>query len=1365
MTNLKSHHGSASGQVAGSFLLGLVQSFQNLNSLPQGGMSLGLNEIDPAQWYPYKLLLDTLHDIEKRLPSKHILFRAGINFLRIWYENGPGKTMIHSGLDWLHANNASGGYNSVVRGGNRDEIGWCFLLSLDETIGIAVYENVMPVSPDFIKGVFYGGCILFDDMEYVEVDAEAERYVPNPLFIRTLITVRFRLKPNLISQDLDAHIDALQPGSVVELNPKEVESLIWRFKGLRYRKALDEAYYNDINTILTDAIIESQRVSKELAQHRTHLEELVKNQTKDLEQQVIERQQAGDALRASEAQLLAILESTASGILAVDNYGQAQKVNRRFAELWRIPSALIASDDTWAMLSYVLEQVADPDAFQSNIQKLYGTTASETTTVLFKDGRVYERYSTPMIIDGSVNGRVWSYYDITDRIRSEEELKRYRDHLEELVQERTDQLERSNANLFLARDAAEAANQSKSAFLAHMSHELRTPMNIITGMCHLVQRTQLDSRQKRYLQHIETASGTLLELINDILDLSKIEAGKLRIESAPFALEDMIDSMVKIQGLRAEEKALEFNILIQPDVPRHLLGDALRLGQICSNLVSNAIKFTEHGEVVLRVSNMGQQDNTVNLRFEVSDTGVGMVPDFMARIFQPFEQEDDSTTRRFGGSGLGLSISKGLVEMMGGKIGVASETGKGSTFWFELTYPLIRSFQLVEHVPLPTKLKVLVVDDNTSTQEILQSMLESLDYQVDIVGSGEAAIAALLAAKTETGNHSYDLVLMDWRMPGLDGIETTRRIRTDNTLSKVPIIIMVTAYSGQELQDSAARIGMDGFLSKPVTTSNLYDAIQNALSQRPELMQRGFCTKVSDHSSLAGLNVLMVEDNAINREILAEMLTAVGVEYTEAEHGKMAWQHLQTFQFDVVLMDIEMPQMNGLELTRRIRTETRFSDLPIILMTAHGIADIQDSMFETGANDTLDKPIKPNDLFSVLKKWDRRASVPVYSSNFSGSRVLVVDDTTTNRFLLREMLEHAGIEVVEAEDGRAGIELAINERFDLVLMDIQMPVMDGLEATQRIRADARSGQLPIIAVTAHALADDREKSLAAGMNDHLTKPIDPRQLYRLLGKYLCKKDGKPVAQNMLEARVTLEDVPLPDNSVHLDVDWGLEHVMGNRLLLRKLLLRFLQEHTQSHEKLADALLRQDLNTLSQTAHSLAGVAGGIGARDLFEKARQLESLAERQDAKACGRLLVRVGEAHRAVIDILTQFQASMVPEPTAKPQTAIAQDSAAVAMAALAHRLDHGSSRALKYNVLLERGALGPDNQGHLQGTQRLIQAFDFDGALSQLRAFVGSQALEWPEHVAENKLRHAEDRFAAGDIDGGIRVLEDLLTKPENY
>ena len=657
-----------------------------------------------------------------------------------------------------------------------------------------------------------------------------------------------------------------------------------------------------------------------------------------------------------------------------------------------------------------------------------------------------------------------------------------------------------------------------------------------------------------------------------------------------------------------------------------------------------------------------------------------------------------------------------------------------------------------QYAPLPKKLKVLVVDDCESTQEVLQTMLQTSSYQVDVVSSGAAAIAALQAVSGGDDQPGYDLILMDWRMPGLDGVETTRRIRADERLGKAPIIVMVTAYGSDEVRHRAMQAGMEGFLVKPVTTSSLHEVIQLAFGQHTPLEKPAL---QSHASALAGLRVLMVDDSAISREMVGAMLAAVDVDYAEAENGEVALQQLDDFRYDLVLMDVEMPKMDGQEATRHIRAQSRFAELPIILMSAHDVADVKGAFLEAGANDGLTKPIEPAVLYQVLQAWDKRPTAMPGQPDFSGARVLIIDDVLANRALLRELLEDVGIEVSEAENGRQGVDRATSENFDAVLTDIQMPLLDGYEATKQMRADPRLRDLPVIAVTAHALADDREKCLAAGMNDYLSKPVDPEKLYRLLEHYLPKPTAGAPLQRLPKPPTAPDYTPLPQSNATLDVEWGLDHVMGKRALYQKLLLRFLEEHSEDHTRLSEALARHDLAALGNIAHALTGVAGGIGARALLDAARQLEVPAMQGDAPTCARMLAKAIEAHQAVFDVLTQYKATLVSQTVVHKPGAIAAETIAQLLSGLAYRLENGDSRIQNYIPLLESGALGAKAPPNLLKAIACIKVFDFDNALAALQAFAAQRAIVLLDCSTAGYLRQAEDCLVKGDIDGCIRIL----------
>jgi PAS domain S-box-containing protein len=533
---------------------------------------------------------------------------------------------------------------------------------------------------------------------------------------------------------------------------------------------------------------------------------------------------------------------------------------------------------------------------------------------------------------------------------------------------------RAEEAILTAKQAAEAATQAKSVFLANMSHEIRTPMNAIIGMSHLALKTGLDTRQRDYVKKIQQAGQHLMGIINDILDFSKIEAGKLSTEEIDFDLEKVMENVSALVAEKAGAKGLELIIEVDRTVPGALRGDPLRLGQILINYANNAVKFTEAGEIHISVKADAIADDYVVLRFSVRDTGIGMTPEQKARMFQSFQQADSSTTRKYGGTGLGLAISKRLAELMGGTVGVESEAGQGSTFWFtaKLGKGTAERKALIPNPDL-RGLKVLVVDDNAHARMVLAEMLSEMTFLPLQAGSGAEAIA-LLKAEAAAGK-PIQAVYLDWQMPALDGLETAAAIRALD-LKPAPHLVMVTAHGREDVLKRAPAAGIEAVLIKPVAPSLLFDTTIRIFGTVPD-EGSGDSHAATDEvvalpDNLQGARVLLVEDNDFNQEVATELLKEAGLKVEVAENGAVALEKLRGAPdgtFDLVLMDMQMPVMDGIAATIEIRKQARFDSLPIVAMTANVMAAERQKCLDAGMNDHVAKPIDPAALFSALARW------------------------------------------------------------------------------------------------------------------------------------------------------------------------------------------------------------------------------------------------------------------------------------------------------------------------------------------------------------------------------------------------------------
>ncbi len=664
---------------------------------------------------------------------------------------------------------------------------------------------------------------------------------------------------------------------------------------------------------------------------------------------VSERRQAEEALRRSEERFRSLVQNLTDVITVLDPDGRMQYLSPSIEHVvGYTPDELVGRNCFELVHPDDRERVAS--ALRERAEDRLASSAGTQFRFRHRDGswRDIEAVSTNGLADPAIRGIIVTCRDITERQQIEQELR-------------------------VAKEAAEAASRAKSDFLATMSHEIRTPMNGVIGMSELLLGTELTPEQREYAEAIASSGEHLLRIINDILDFSKIEAGRMQLEEFDFDLRSTVEDVAGLLGARAADKGLELTCYCEPDVPSMVRGDPFRLRQVLTNLVGNAIKFTDEGEVVLRACTEEDSGEHVLARFEVSDTGIGITPEQKERLFGAFSQADSSISRRYGGTGLGLAISRQLAQLMGGTMGVESEPGVGSTFWFTARFhKLAQSAIPARSTADISSAHALVVDDNATNRRVLEQQLRSWGVENDSAESGQQALQ-MLRASAESGR-PYDLLVLDVQMPGMDGIELTRRVRSDGQL-RSPKVVLLSSVGRSEIAAEARELDVSATLTKPVRHSQLYDTLVNALSggsQRPpvEPPEPRHLATPPEPTQRHGGRVLVAEDNAVNQRLALTILEKLGYDADLATNGREALERAESGDYLAVLMDCQMPEMDGFEATQRIRElDAPRGTVPIIAMTANALEGDRERCIAAGMNDYISKPVRIADLESVLERW------------------------------------------------------------------------------------------------------------------------------------------------------------------------------------------------------------------------------------------------------------------------------------------------------------------------------------------------------------------------------------------------------------
>lgn len=748
----------------------------------------------------------------------------------------------------------------------------------------------------------------------------------------------------------------------------------------------------------------------------------------------------------------------------------------------------------------------------------------EQAYALFRDGQTFTREVEVRRRDGST---FWAR--LSSRAVDPDDLEvGVVSSLEDITTERA-----ALAAVEQARLSAEDAARTKAEFLANMSHEIRTPMNSVLGMTHLALQAEPPPRVRDYLQKIQAAGQLLLGVINDILDFSKIEAGRLVLETTEFELEKLMTDVADLFVSRASAKGLELVLDIAPEVPVSVMGDPLRLTQVLVNMTSNALKFTESGQIILRVTARALADGTPGLYFGVIDSGIGISAEDRLRLFESFRQVDSSITRRFGGTGLGLAICKRLVELMGGEIGVDSTPGKGSCFWF--TLPLRPGNSERHSDALHTDLhglNTLVVDDNPHAAGVIALLLEGMGFRASQACSGEQALQSI--ADADALGRPFDVIFLDWHMPGMDGLQVADALHRQ-PLSRVPLVLMVTADDREAVRDRAARLGIGEVLIKPVSPSGLFDALMQHFGrvEGPQQAARGLIETQPD-GSLKGARALLVEDNAFNQEVAREFLQAFGMQVDMADNGAIALDKVRQHAYDVVLMDMQMPVMDGLTATRHLRSMPEGRELPILAMTANAMPVDRERCLQAGMNDHIAKPIDPRQLLASLQRWVRLSPLPEGESPAAAGEdapdvSLAEPVVPEGEAALASLLDIEGLDVkggLLRAPGQPAFYLRLLQRFYQGQHDCAAHLREALIRGRQDEAERLAHSLKAVAAQIGATEISRqaatlEQAIRAGQ-DHTALHVALQQLEQVLAELISRLD------QVLPAALAEPEAPVVD---------------------------------------------------------------------------------------------------------------------------------------------------------------------------------------------------------------------------------------------